>query len=97
MSALRGAANVLRKAVQQASIAVPPNVHVAKQADQLVISGPLGTNRTCLSKLDSLGVAAVRLAPESRSIDICSSDKAFFGTIQAAPHTARLVDRRWLA
>ena len=55
---------------------------VAKQADQLVISGPLGTNRTCLSKLDSLGVAAVRLAPESRSIDLCSPDKEFFGTIQ---------------
>ena len=55
---------------------------VAKQADQLVISGPLGTNRTCLSKLDSLGVAAVRLAPEARSIDICSADKEFFGTIQ---------------
>lgn len=85
MSALRSAANAVRKAVQQASISVPVNVHVAKQADQLVISGPLGTNCTCLSSLDSLGVAAVRLTPESRSIDICCSDKAFFGTIQAAP------------
>ena len=55
---------------------------VTKQADQLAISGPLGTNRTCLRKLDSLGVAAVRLAPESRSIDVCSPDKEFFGTIQ---------------
>ncbi len=82
MSLLRSAAAIAKKAVQHASITVPPNVQIAKQADQLVISGPLGTNRTCLSRLDSLGVAAVRLAPESRSIDICCADKAFFGTIQ---------------
>ncbi|KAK9833400.1 hypothetical protein WJX81_002271 [Elliptochloris bilobata] len=83
MSALRSAAAAVKKAVQHASVSVPPNVRVAKQADQLVISGPLGTNRMCLSKLDSLGVAAVRIAPETRSIDVCSSDKAFFGTIQS--------------
>ena len=82
MSLLRSAAAIAKKVVQHASITVPPNVQIAKQADQLIISGPLGTNRTCLSRLDSLGVAAVRLAPESRSIDICCADKAFFGTIQ---------------
>jgi hypothetical protein len=70
----------------QASIKVPPAVEVSRVADQLVFSGPLGTTRTLLSSIDSLGDAALKLTPETREIEVCTVNKAFFGTLQVWPY-----------
>ena len=76
------ASNVSRRIIHEARIKVPPSVEVSKAADQLVFTGPLGTSRTGLSRIDSLGDAALKLFPEEREIAICSPSKAFFGTLQ---------------
>lgn len=76
------AARAAKQVLHEARIKIPPSVEVTKAADQLVFSGPLGTSRTGLSRIDSLGDAALRLVPDDREIAICTPSKAFFGTLQ---------------
>lgn len=71
-----------RQVIHQASIKVPPAVQVSKAADLLTFKGPLGTSHLGLSRIDSLGDAALKLCSESREIAICSPNKGFFGTLQ---------------
>lgn len=68
--------------MHEARIRIPPLVEVSKVGDELVFSGPLGTSRTGLSRIDGLGHAALRLVPEEREIAVCTPSKAFFGTLQ---------------
>ena len=71
-----------KQVIHEASIKVPPAVQVSKTADLLTFKGPLGTSHLGLSRIDTLGDAAVKLSPESREIAICSPSKGFFGTLQ---------------
>ena len=72
---------VTSQAVRHTTIDIPASVQVARQADQLVFSGPLGTTRLGLSQIDTEGCAALKLVPDSREIAICSTSKPFFGTL----------------
>jgi hypothetical protein len=76
------AAGAAKQVVHEARIRIPPSVKVSKVLDELVFSGPLGTSRTGLSRIDGLGHAALRLVPEEREIVICTPSKSFFGTLQ---------------
>lgn len=78
------AAQAVKQTLHEARIKIPPAVEVSKVADQLVFSGPLGTSRTGLSRIDGLGEAALRLLPDEREIAICTPSKAFFGTLQVS-------------
>lgn len=69
------------QALKHASLEIPASVQVTKQADQLVFSGPLGTTRLGLSKVDTQGCAALKLDPDKRTVEICSISKPFFGTL----------------
>ena len=71
-----------KQVIHEASIKVPPAVQVSKTADLLTFKGPLGTSHLGLSRIDTLGDAALKLSPESREIAICSPSKGFFGTLQ---------------
>ena len=71
-----------KQVIHEASIKVPPIVQVSKTADLLTFKGPLGTSHLGLSRIDTLGDAALKLSPESREIAICSPSKGFFGTLQ---------------
>ncbi|CAL5229733.1 g13113 [Coccomyxa viridis] len=72
-----------KQVIHEASIKVPPAVQVSKTADLLTFKGPLGTSHLGLSRIDTLGDAALKLSPESREIAICSPSKGFFGTLQS--------------
>lgn len=87
-------ARATKQAFQQARINVPPEVSVEKVADTLIISGPLGTTRTDLARLDSLGSAALRLYPQEREIAVASCSKEFFGTFRALLGNKIQVSRR---
>ena len=76
------AARAAKHTVHEARIKIPPSVEISKIADELIFSGPLGTSRTGLSRIDGLGHAALKLVPDEREIAICTSSKAFFGTLQ---------------
>ena len=80
---MSGSFRLAKQVIHQARLKIPPNVQVEKQAEQLVVSGPLGTTRTSLSKLDTTGNTAIQLIPEQREVALASSSKAFFGTIQS--------------
>ena len=71
-----------KQVIHEAYIKVPPAVQVSKTADLLTFKGPLGTSHLGLSRIDTLGDAALKLSPESREIAICSPSKGFFGTLQ---------------
>ena len=71
-----------KQVIHEASIKVPPAVQVSKAADLLTFKGPLGTSHLGLSRIDTLGDAALKLSAESREIAICSPSKGFFGTLQ---------------
>lgn len=77
------AARASRQVIQQARISVPPEVSVEKAAQTLIVSGPLGTTRTDLARLDSLGSTALKLCAAEREIAIASCSKEFFGTFRA--------------
>ena len=72
-----------RQTLLQARVRVPPNVAVEKSAEQLIISGPLGSIRTDLSSLDTQGSTALKVLPDTREIAVASCSKPFFGTIQS--------------
>lgn len=78
------AARLAKRPLFEASIKVPPTVDVTKAADQLIFAGPLGASRLGLSSIDSLGDGALKLVPEAREIAVCSTSKAFFGTLQVS-------------
>ena len=75
--------NATSQALKLASIDIPPSVRVTREADNLVIAGPLGTTRLGLSKVDTGGSAALKLLPAERQIAICSVSKPFFGTLES--------------
>jgi len=76
------ARKVARQVIHEAAIKVPQAVQVSKAADLLIFQGPLGKSHLGLSRIDTLGDAALKLCPESREIAICSPSKGFFGTLQ---------------
>ena len=79
--AARAARTLAKEAVKQIAIEVPPSVQIAREADQLIFSGPLGTSRLGLGRVDPAGCSAIQLLPEQRQIAVCSVSKPFFGTL----------------
>ena len=80
---MRRATALASKVVHQARIRVPPNVEVSREADVLTITGPLGVTRTSLSRIDTLGCAALRLDADARELAVACDSKEFFGTLQS--------------
>ena len=72
---------LIPQALKTVQIDIPASVQVAKQAGQLVFTGPLGTNRLGLTQVDTEGSSALRLLPQERQIALCSISKPFFGTL----------------
>ena len=77
----RAAKTLTSQAIKTAHIDIPATVQVARQAEQLIFTGPLGVTRLGLSKVDPDGCAARKLLPDQRHIAVCSISKPFFGTL----------------
>ena len=62
-------------------ITVPKAVTVSWEGEQLVFEGPLGSSSLGLSKIDPSGSSALRLAADTRELEVASISKPFFGTL----------------
>ena len=67
--------------VRRQVIAVPQAVRVAWEGEQLIFEGPLGSSSLGLTKIDPTGSSALRLAADTRELEVASISKPFFGTL----------------
>ena len=67
--------------VRRQVITVPKAVTVSWEGEQLVFEGPLGSSSLGLSKIDPSGSSALRLAADTRELEVASISKPFYGTL----------------
>lgn len=69
------------KFIYQSEIKIPTNVKIEKKQNILVFSGPLGSSKINIKKIDRKGVTAISIYQDKRSIQLLSSVKSLYGSI----------------